>query len=122
MGQVKFQLNNPHHVFLHDTPAKNLFDRSKRDLSHGCVRVQSALPLAALILQSDPQIADGSMQRALDADGPQVLRLSRPVPVHLVNVSAWVDPDGTVQFRGDGISVADENACTAQFNPGLGIN
>ena len=121
MGLVKFRLDNPYHVFLHDTPAKHLFDRSKRNLSHGCVRVQEALRLAALLLDAGSQAPAEVLQKALDDGAPLTIRLSEPVPVHLINISAWVDEDGTVQFRRDAAPGENEKSCTAAVNPASGI-
>jgi len=121
MGLVKFRLNNPYHVFLHDTPTKHLFDRSKRSLSHGCVRVQDALQLAALLLEAGAQAPADILQKALNDGAPLTIRLREPVPVHLINISAWVDEDGTVQFRSDAAPGANENSCTATVNSASGI-
>lgn len=116
MGTVKFRLNNPYHVFLHDTPARQLFDQAKRNLSHGCVRVQQAQLLANLILELRTDVAPEEITRALE-DGEQLtIRLREPLPVHLVAIGAWVDADGLVNFRGMPTGDVAEKSCIASLN------
>ncbi len=116
MGLVKFQLSNPQHVFLHDTSAPQLFEREKRSLSHGCVRVEDAVELAKLILDSHAQSPSITLEQAFEAGKPVTIRLKEPVPVHLVAISAWVDADGTVQFRIDPTRDLPEESCIASVN------
>lgn len=101
LGVVKFVFNNPHSVFLHDTPNRQSFSRSKRSVSHGCVRVASALGLAKHFAVRDPGIGSNILAAAI-RDGKTVrLRLSQPIPIHLVYFTAWVDHRKRVQFRRD---------------------
>jgi len=100
LGQVKFMFPNEHAIYLHDTPSKRLFDRSMRALSHGCIRVRDPLTLAERLLEVDG-IGRATIESWV-ADGyNHHVRLAEPVPVHLVYVTAWVDPDGAVHFRED---------------------
>jgi murein L,D-transpeptidase YcbB/YkuD len=122
MGLVKFRLNNPYHVFLHDTPARQLFDNAKRNLSHGCVRVQGALDLAKLILEARSDLPPNGLEQALEGNAPVVVRLRAPIPVHLVVISAWVDEDGTVNFRNDPTRDTAQKSCIASLNTIAGIN
>lgn len=121
MGVVKFRLSNPDHVFLHDTPAHQLFERAKRGLSHGCVRVQDALRLAKLILEARSDTPPNGFEQALEGGAPVTIRLREPVPVHLVAISAWVDADGAVQFRNDPTRDLAEKSCIASLNTVAGI-
>jgi murein L,D-transpeptidase YcbB/YkuD len=97
LGQLKFEMENRFDVYLHDTPSKNLFDRDNRRISHGCIRVQNPRELAALLMQQPIEaiskaIATGSTTRS---------NLPSPVPVFVVYQTAFVDIDGTLQFRPD---------------------
>jgi L,D-transpeptidase YcbB len=97
LGQMKFEMENRFDVYLHDTPSKNLFSRDNRRISHGCIRVQNPRELAALLMQQpidtiNQAIATGSTTR---------LNLPAPVPVFVVYQTAFVDSDGTLQFRPD---------------------
>ncbi|MBV9757814.1 MAG: L,D-transpeptidase family protein, partial [Alphaproteobacteria bacterium] len=95
LGQIKFEMDNPYGVYLHDTPDKSLFNRDNRRISHGCIRVQNPRQLAALLMQEPIEaiaeaIAPGSTTRT---------DLPAPVPVFVVYQTAFVDSDGTLQFR-----------------------
>ncbi|MBV9758517.1 MAG: L,D-transpeptidase family protein, partial [Alphaproteobacteria bacterium] len=97
LGQLKFEMDNRFDVYLHDTPSKNLFNRDNRRISHGCIRVQNPRELAALLMQEPIEaiaqaIAPGSTTRS---------DLPAPVPVFVVYQTAFVDSDGTLQFRPD---------------------
>jgi murein L,D-transpeptidase YcbB/YkuD len=100
LGLIKFVLPNPHQVYLHDTPSKELFRRSRRDFSHGCIRVADPVALAEFVL-------DGSWDRPriVEAmkEGPKRNRvdLPAPVPVYLLYTTAVVDPDGRIFFYED---------------------
>jgi len=100
LGEIKFMFPNEHAVYLHDTPAKGLFDRADRTFSSGCVRVENPFEFAELILQAN----------GLDAAGIQKLRFSRqtktvfldrPVPVLLLYWTAEAGRDGRIRFYED---------------------
>lgn len=100
LGDVKFLFDNPYSVYLHDTQARHLFERSARALSHGCVRVREADDLALQLLKREGWTAERYAQTVAGGRTTRIT-LERPVPVHLVTVTAWVEPDGEVQFRTD---------------------
>jgi len=95
LGQIKFEMENRFDVYLHDTPSKNLFSRDNRRISHGCIRVENAHQLAALLMQ---QPID-TILRAIAMGGTTRKNLPAPVSVFLVYQTAFVDTDGTLQFR-----------------------
>ncbi len=101
LGLIKFDFQNPYAVYLHDTPSKGGFARYTRLASHGCVRLEKPLALARAIMEGDPTwtpeaidetIAGGKTTRAAVAD---------PVAVFLLYWTAYVTPDGQVNFRQD---------------------
>jgi len=98
LGRLMFRMDREQDIFLHDTPAREVFRLDRRDLSSGCIRVANALGLARAVLD-----ADGRAQ--LDADlerGNTVsIDVRRRVPVRTVYETAWVDARGRVQFRDD---------------------
>ena len=100
LGLVKFDLVSPFGVFLHDTPGRDLFRRSERHLSHGCVRVEQPMVLADLLLE--PQ-GRGGARLAADLAAGQTLRvgLARPVPLVVVHWTVRADPDGRAGFLDD---------------------
>ena len=101
LGRVKFMFPNQFNIYLHDTPSKKLFKKDARAFSHGCVRVQDPMELARVLLS--PQQPDTSpyIDGILNRRKERRVNLEAPVPVHLTYRTAWVDEDGTHQFRAD---------------------
>ena len=100
LGRIKFMFPNPQSVYIHDTPGKTLFNRQERPFSSGCVRVESPLDLAQYLL-TDQGWNRARLEAAMTNGRRQTVVLDDPIPVHLVYFTAWVDPDGTVNFRED---------------------
>lgn len=101
LGFVKFIFPNRHNVYLHDTPAGNLFDKLTRDLSHGCVRLEQPVELAAYLLRDQPEWTAQRIEAAMHAGTEDHVALKNPIPVHLVYLTARVDEDGVPQFFND---------------------
>jgi len=101
LGRVKFLMPNRYNVYLHDTPAKSLFAQAQRCFSHGCVRLEKPLELAGLVLQDEPGWAWERVEKTLETEQNYRIRLTRPVPVYLVYLTAWVDDRGGLHFRND---------------------
>ncbi len=101
LGVVKFHFPNPYDVYLHDTPAKELFDRPERFFSSGCIRLERPLDLARRLLGADPAWSGDALERALAAGRTVVIDLAAPMPIHVAYLTAWVDDAGVVQFRDD---------------------
>ena len=99
LGRVKFILPNNYSIYLHDTPADHLFNRSKRDFSHGCIRLEKPFLLAKLLLESE--MTSYEIDRMLASNETQTVVLDKPVAVHLVYQTAWIDDFGELQFRND---------------------
>lgn len=100
LGQVKLDMPNGYRVYLHDTPTKELFAADQRTFSHGCIRVDDALGLAEYLL-------DGSdwnrarIDAAIGTRRTERIALAPALPVHVVYLTAFADPDGTVHLMGD---------------------
>lgn len=116
LGRVKFMLPNEFSIYLHDTPAKNLFARSQRTFSHGCIRVARPMDLAAFLLQEDEGWTPESIQAAVDSGEQRVVSLLRPMPVVIDYRTAWVDAEGRVQFRSD-VYERDRRLAAALLGP-----
>ncbi len=101
LGRIKFMLPNQFAVYLHDTPQKSLFRKSQRDFSSGCIRVENAEVLAGYLLSDDPKWTPERIREIFESGSRQVVHVPRPIPVHLHYMTAWVDKDGTLQFRQD---------------------
>jgi murein L,D-transpeptidase YcbB/YkuD len=102
LGLVKFMFPNEHNVYLHSTPAQQLFSQSRRDFSHGCIRVEKPAELAAWLLQDQPKWTLDAVKAAMQS-GPdnQQVNLDRPVPVVIIYLTAVVEEDGEVFFFDD---------------------
>ena len=101
LGHYKFVINDDFDVYLHDTPSAQLFARSERDFSHGCIRLEKPAELASYLLAGDPKWTPEAIAAAVAAGERVTIPLRRPLPVHILYQTAWVDPAGTVQFRDD---------------------
>lgn len=100
LGLIKFMFPNQHAIYLHDTPADDLFDRQIRDLSHGCIRLEYPAQMAAFVL-SGQSWSDNDIQEALYEGERQEVYLEKQIPVYLMYLTTFVDEDGTVHFFDD---------------------
>lgn len=103
LGIIKFMFPNDKNIYLHDTPTHSLFRRTRRALSHGCIRLSRPLDLASYILRHDHQIVSRKQLEAQVASRERkVYVLNNPLPVHLIYRTARVDRNtGTVCFYDD---------------------
>jgi L,D-transpeptidase YcbB len=101
LGRVKFMFPNTYLVYLHDTPKTELFSRSRRDFSYGCIRVEDPPALAAWVLQSKPEWTPERIQAAMNGEKSVQVNLSSPIPVLILYATARVDEDGLVDFYDD---------------------
>ena len=101
LGRVKFMFPNKHNVYLHDTPSRELFARSERSFSSGCIRIEQPLELAEYLLADQPAWTPERVQQVIDRRVETSVRLKQNVPVHLLYWTAWAEADGTVHFRRD---------------------
>ncbi len=101
LGRVKFLMPNDYAIFLHDTPSRGLFSKTKRDLSSGCVRVERAYDLANYVIEYQNRGNIPEFKQMLDAQKQKTVSLSKRIDVDFVYLTAWVDHDGKVQMRED---------------------
>lgn len=100
LGQVKFMFPNPYDVYLHDTPSRELFEKSDRAFSSGCVRVADPLELAEWLL-ADEGYTREQIEQIVATGELRTLYLKNPVPIHIEYWTAWIDGDGLLNFRTD---------------------
>jgi L,D-transpeptidase YcbB len=102
LGLVKFIFPNQYNVYLHSTPEQELFSRSRRDFSHGCIRVEKPADLAAWVLRDRPEWTMDKIQAAMKTGPDNVqVNLKQPIPVLILYSTAVVEPDGEVRFFDD---------------------
>jgi len=100
LGDVKFLFPNKHDVYMHDTPERNLFPKSFRAFSHGCMRVQDPARFAEIILAEDKGWP-AEKTRSMFGGGSQDVPLDTHIPVHVTYMTARVNEDGKLETYGD---------------------
>jgi L,D-transpeptidase YcbB len=101
LGLVKFIFPNNYNVYLHDTPAHELFSRSRRDFSHGCIRLERPADLAVWVLRDNPGWDIDRVHAAMNGSTTQQVNLTHPIPVLIVYGTVIVLEDGLVYFYDD---------------------
>lgn len=101
LGLVKFMFPNRHNIYLHDTPAKNLFGREVRAFSHGCIRLNDPFDFAYALLAKQESNPEAFFQGRLATGAESRVNLDAPVPVHIVYRTAFTNVTGSLQFRRD---------------------
>jgi murein L,D-transpeptidase YcbB/YkuD len=100
LGAIKFMFPNKHDVYMHDTPERDLFARSFRGLSHGCMRVAEPLRFAAILLAQDKGWSEQQVGSLLNG-GTREVELTTRIPVHVTYFTAMVDRQGNLRTFGD---------------------
>jgi L,D-transpeptidase YcbB len=98
LGRIKFEMPNPYHVYLHDTPSRDLFARDQRALSHGCVRVERPVDLAEALL--GPTWSAATLEDEIDRGRTRTVLSEAPIPVFILYLTATSD-NGVVHYADD---------------------
>ena len=101
LGGIKFVLPNSLDIYLHATPAQELFQRQRRDFSHGCIRVADPIALAQFVLGNPSEWTPERIKEAMDAGKTSTVKLTAPLPVVIFYTTAIVDYSGRVFFPPD---------------------
>ncbi len=101
LGLVKFMFPNKYNIYLHDTPAKNLFSREVRAYSHGCIRLNDPFDFGYALLAKQEADPKGFFQSQLRTGRESRVNLKDPVPVHIIYRTAYTDARGNLNFRRD---------------------
>jgi murein L,D-transpeptidase YcbB/YkuD len=100
LGDIKFVFPNNDNIYLHHTPAPQLFERERRDFSHGCIRIEDPVGLARFVLQEEPVWTEERIRAAMQKGTSSTLRLAQPLPV-LIAYSTVLVKRGRVYFYPD---------------------
>lgn len=111
LGPMKLDFQNDYAVFVHGTSTPKLFAKQDRFFSSGCVRVDDPLGLATFLLQDDPSWNRERVDAVVKSGKITYAKLRRPIPLHFVYMTAWVDEGGVANFRYD----------VYKRDPGVGI-
>ncbi|MEO0633275.1 MAG: L,D-transpeptidase family protein [Pseudomonadota bacterium] len=120
LGLVKFMFPNKYNIYLHDTPAKNLFGREVRAYSHGCVRLADPFDFAYTLLAKQENNPEAYFQGVLRTGRESRVNLKNPVPVHIIYRTAFTTPKGHTQYRRD-IYGRDAKVWRALSNAGVAL-
>jgi len=101
LGLIKFLFPNDFDVYMHDTPATELFSRSRRDFSHGCIRLERPVDLAVWVLRNNPGWDVDRIRAAMNGTTTETVTLTRPISVLIVYGTVIVSEDGVVHFYDD---------------------
>lgn len=101
LGKIKFIFPNEYDIYLHDTPSKQLFGDTKRDFSHGCIRVEYPKTLALYLLKNNKVWTTKRINKILLTNKETSIRIAPFVPIYIVYFTAWVDSEGKLNFRND---------------------
>jgi murein L,D-transpeptidase YcbB/YkuD len=97
LGELKFLFPNAHDIYMHDTPARELFQKDVRAFSHGCVRVQNPREFASVVLGWSPEEVAAKVESKVS----QTVRLKDKLPVHIAYFTAWPDEQGNIVYFND---------------------
>jgi murein L,D-transpeptidase YcbB/YkuD len=101
LGLVKFIFPNNYNVYMHDTPEQVFFSKSRRDFSHGCIRLEKPADLAVWVLRDNSGWNMDRVRAAMNGDTTQQVNLAHPIPVLIVYATVIVTEDGIVHFYDD---------------------
>lgn len=101
LGLVKFEFPNRFAVYLHDTPAKSVFDLPLRDLSHGCVRLEKPFDLLSYLMKDDPEWDTERVNEVVSTHKTTYVTLKKPIPIYITYLTVWIDDNGVVNYRND---------------------
>lgn len=96
LGELKILFPNKHAIYMHDTPAKELFDKDVRAFSHGCIRLHDPRGMAAAVLGTSVDHVAEKLEQ-----GHSTEKVSRKIPVYVAYFTAWPDAGGTVRYFAD---------------------
>ncbi|HVN17847.1 MAG TPA: L,D-transpeptidase family protein [Dongiaceae bacterium] len=101
LGLVKLMFPNEYNVYLHSTPAAEFFSRTRRDFSHGCIRVEKPAELTAWALRNNPGWTLERVKESMEGSDNVTVKLNRPIPVFIVYATALAYESGEVHFYND---------------------
>ncbi len=101
LGLVKFDFDNPYGVHSHDTPSRSKFASFSRLASHGCVRLEKPIPLAKRLLATNPEWQSDVVDATIASGKTVRAQLGQPIAVFLLYWTAYMTPDGQMNFRDD---------------------
>lgn len=121
LGLVKFIFPNPEDIYMHDTPAKTLFDFEKRTFSHGCINVKEAKNLAIAMLKDYPEWTADRINKAMEGKEETTFKLPNKVPIYICYFTSWVNESGEISFFQD-VYEKDNDLNKIMFQESMAFN
>lgn len=117
LGLIKFIFPNQNNVYFHSTPSQELFSKTRRDFSHGCIRLEDPVALAQWVLRDQPQWTAAEIRKHMKDGDPTQINLPKPIPIMIIYSTASVGDNGEVRFFEDiyGHDETLENALAAGY-------
>ena len=100
LGVVKFMFPNPYSIYLHDTPSKELFSKTDRAFSSGCIRVENPLSLAEYLLNDRQKWNEEEIKKVIASNTTQTVTLKQQPDIHILYWTCW-EKNGDIFFRKD---------------------
>ena len=102
LGDIKFIFPNNDNIYMHHTPSVGLFQRDRRDFSHGCIRVEAPVDLAEFVLKDEPEWTPEKIREAMESGTSRTIRIKTPIMVVIAYATAIVKQrGGTIYFYND---------------------
>jgi L,D-transpeptidase YcbB len=101
LGLAKFIFPNTENIYMHGTPARQLFSRTRRDFSHGCIRLEDPAGLAEWVLRDNPGWTRERIEKAMQGDRPTQVNLREHLRVVIFYDTVHVNSEGVVHFVSD---------------------
>ncbi len=101
LGRIKFMFPNKFAIYLHDTPARGLFNHTTRSFSSGCIRIEKPIDLAEYLLRGQPEWTREKIVAAINSNKTQIVWIPEPMAVHILYWTAWVDQGAVIHLRDD---------------------
>jgi len=101
LGLVKFTFPNNNNIYLHSTPSKGLFQRARRDFSHGCIRVQDPVRLAEFVLDGQGEWSKDRIETAMNGGNPKNVTLKQGIGVYIFYSTVLANEQGQASFHSD---------------------
>ena len=101
LGRIKFMFPNKYSVYLHDTPQKELFNKTERSFSSGCIRLEDPFKLAEYILKKNDLWEPDKIENILTSQEETKIDLPKEIPIHIIYMTSWVNDKNQLQFRDD---------------------
>jgi len=101
LGRIKFMFPNKYDVYIHDTPSKDLFAKTERGFSSGCIRIEKPIDLATYLLRGNGIWTYEKITTEINKNVEKTVSLLEPINIHLLYWTVWVDDNENIQFRND---------------------